>query len=184
MSDTDSSSTQQAPVEPPVSPGRWVLDPARSTVSIGTPTFWGLLNVKGVFSRVSGEGEVRADGSAHGTLTIDAASVDTKQGKRDTHLRSKDFFDVEKHPTLSFTASEVSAGADGTATVSGELTVRGTSKPYTFTARTSEVSADAVTLTAELVIARADFGITWNQAGMIKPDTAVAITARFTRVAD
>lgn len=183
MSDTDSS-TQRGPVEPPVSPGRWVLDPARSTVSIGTPTFWGLLKVKGVFSQVSGEGEVRADGSAHGTLTIDAASVNTKQAKRDTHLRSNDFFDVEKHPTLSFTASEVTAGADGTATVSGELTVRGTSKPYTFTARTSEVSADAVTLTAELVVARADFGMTWNQAGMIKPDTAVAITARFTRVAN
>ena len=184
MSESDSSSTQQGPVEPPVSPGRWVLDPARSTVSFQSRSIWGLVNVKGVFSRVSGEGEVRADGSAHGALTIDAASVDTKQGKRDTHLRSKDFFDVEKHPTLSFTASEVSAGADGTATVSGELTVRGTSKPYTFTARTPEVSADAVTLTAELVIARADFGITWNQAGMIKPNTAVAITARFTRVAD
>lgn len=180
MSDiTDGS--QRAVSLTDVTPGHWTLDPAQSTVNIENKSIWGLVNVKGVFTKVVGEGEVLPGGSAHGTLTIDVASLDTKHAKRDIHLRGTDFFDVDKHPSITFTATSVTANRNGTAEVTGELTVRGTTRPLALTAQASEVSADAVTLTASLSVERTNFGITWNQLGMLKPVTFVTITARFTR---
>ncbi|MFD5625914.1 MULTISPECIES: YceI family protein [unclassified Streptomyces] len=182
MSDTTSNSTSSVPLSD-VEPGRWVLDPARTTVRFENRTMWGLVNVKGVFTKVSGEGEVLAAGGAHGSVTIDAASLDTKNAKRDKHLRSADFFDVETHPTLVFTATGATPTAEGTAQVTGELTVRGVNRALSFVAAASEASADAVTLTAEIPVDRKDFGMTWNQANMLKPLTSVTIVARFTRQA-
>jgi polyisoprenoid-binding protein YceI len=124
---------------------------------------------------------VSPDGSAHGTLTIDTASVDTKQAKRDTHLRSADFFDVDNHPSIIFIASGATANSDGTVEVTGELTVRGHTRPLIFTTQASETSANAVTLTADLSINRTDFDMTWNQFRMMKPLTSVTVAARFTR---
>jgi polyisoprenoid-binding protein YceI len=164
-----------------VGAGRWTLDPAGTSVRVQHKTMWGLVNVKGVFAQVSGEGEVLAGGGAHGSVTIDAASLDTKNAKRDKHLRSADFFDADKHPSLVFTATDVTSVGNGTARITGDLTVIGVSRPLSFTAEASEVSADAVTLTAELPVDRKEFGMTWNQANMLKPLTFVTITARFTR---
>ncbi|ONI91710.1 hypothetical protein ALI22I_07510 [Saccharothrix sp. ALI-22-I] len=121
------------------------------------------------------------DGSANGVVTIDAASVDTKNAKRDIHLRSADFFDVDKHPSLTFTTTSATAGRDGTVKVKGELTVRDTTRPLSFTATADDVSPDAVTLNAELTVDRKDFGLTWNQLGMMKDITSLALTLRFTR---
>lgn len=164
-----------------VGPGRWTLDAAGSSVRIQNKTMWGLVNVKGVFTKVSGEGEVLAGGSAHGSITIDAASLDTKNKKRDVHLRSADFFDVDKHPSLIFTATGVTPVGGSTAQVTGELTVLGVSRELSFTAEASEISTDAVTLTAEITVDRKEFGMTWSQANMIKPLTFVTLTARFIR---
>ncbi|PBC60041.1 hypothetical protein BKI49_32095 [Streptomyces sp. Tue6028] len=169
---------------PDVSAGHWTLDPAGTTVGFQHRTFWGLLNVKGVFAEVGGDGEVLAGGGAHGSVTIGAASLDTRNAKRDEHLRSADFFDVETHPSLVFTATEVTPSGDATVHVTGDLTVLGVTRALSFTAKASEISADAVTLTAELPVERGDFGMSWNQAGMLKPLTRVTIAARFTRRAD
>lgn len=160
--------------------GRWTLDPARSTVVIKHKTIWGLSTVNGAFSQVSGEGEVLPDGSAHGTLKIDAASIDTKHGKRDAHLRSAEFFDIEKHPEITFTASGATPNADGTAHVIGDLTVRGVSRPLSFNAAVNP-DGEAVTLTAETAVDRAEFGLTWNQLGMIRGLATVAVSLVFTR---
>ncbi|MFI6488808.1 YceI family protein [Streptomyces sp. NPDC050564] len=180
MSNTTSNSPHPGPLAD-VAAGRWTLDPAGTTVRIQHKTFWGLVNVKGVFTKVSGDGEVLAGGGAHGSVTIDAASLDTKNAKRDTHLRSADFFDVDKHPSLVFTATDVTPAGNGAAQVTGDLTVIGVSRALSFTAQVSEVSADAVTVTAEIPVDRKEFGMTWNQANMLKPLTFVTITARFTR---
>ena len=64
-----------------VETGVWQLDQAASTVGISHKTMWGLVNVKGTFGTFNGQGEVRGDGSAVGTLTLDAASLDTKIGR-------------------------------------------------------------------------------------------------------
>nr|WP_241266674.1 YceI family protein [Streptomyces scabichelini] len=138
---------------------------------------------RGVFSTFSGLGQVLTEGSAHGTLTIDAASVDTRVAKRDEHLRGADFFHVADHPSIVFAATRVAPSGRATAQVTGELSVLGRTRPVSFTAHATEASADAVTLTAELGIARKDFGKTWNRLGIMKDITIVTITARFTRSA-
>jgi polyisoprenoid-binding protein YceI len=162
-------------------PGRWLLDPAASTVAFEHKSVWGLVNVKGQFTDVSGEGELSADGTGSGTVTIPSGSLDTKHAKRDKHLHSADFFHVEKYPTLTFAVRSATRGADGTVQVAGDLTVKDTTRPLTFTARATELSADAVTLTAELQVDRAWFGLNWNQMGMLRGLANLTLTTRFTR---
>jgi len=177
-SPTPSASTTTALSTLPT--GRYVLDRTRSEVRIQHKTMWGLATVKGSFSDFSGEGEIPADGSpAHGTLTVDAASLDTAHAKRDAHLRSGDFFDTDQHPTLAFTADRAAATSDGDVKVSGSLTVRGTTQPLEFTARPTAVGADSVSLTAELTVDRDAHGLGWNKLGMIKGLTGVTVNATF-----
>ncbi|MFF4833096.1 YceI family protein [Streptomyces sp. NPDC001315] len=164
-----------------VETGLWQLDPSASTVALGHRTMWGLVNVKGTFSGVSGRGEVAADGTATGTLTLDVASLDTKNAKRDTHLRSADLFDADNHPEITFVARRAEVRDGGTAQVSGQLTVRGVSRPLSFSARLTGADADALTLDAEFTVDREQFGMGWNQLGMIRGLTTVTTTLRFTR---
>jgi polyisoprenoid-binding protein YceI len=163
------------------STGHWVLDPAQSSVRISHKTFWGLATVRGSFSVVSGEGDVGADGSVTGKLVVGAASVDTKNGKRDTHLRSAEFFKADEHPEIVFTASGAKPGSPAGLAVSGELEAAGTSRPLSFTALLTENTPDAATLTAEAEVDRAGYGMTWNQLGMLVGPTKVSVVARFTR---
>ena len=73
--------------------GEWALDPRTSSVRLKSRAMWGLVPVNGVFREVSGNGTVSPDGRVSGTVTVAAASIDTKNTRRDTHLRSADFFD-------------------------------------------------------------------------------------------
>ncbi|NGO48556.1 YceI family protein [Streptomyces ureilyticus] len=164
-----------------VETGLWQLDPARSTVAVRQKTMWGMVTVNGTFAGVTGDGEVRPDGSASGTVTLDAASLDTKHEKRDKHLRSADFFDVDRHPAITFAVRSCVPRTDDTVEVSGQLTVRGISRPQSFTARVTDSTADAVTLAAELTVDRAEFGMTWNQLGMMRGLTTITTTLRFAR---
>jgi polyisoprenoid-binding protein YceI len=160
-------------------PGLWKLDDAHSSVTFKHKTIWGLVTVKGRFTSVSGEGEVLPDGAARGTLTIDAASLDTKHAKRDAHLRSGDFFDIERHPSIVFAARSITPGTDGAVRVEGTLTVRDTTRPLTFAARATKAGPDAVSLSAELPVDRADFGLNWNQLGMLRGLATVSVDLRF-----
>ncbi|NUQ99270.1 MAG: YceI family protein [Streptomyces sp.] len=166
-----------------VETGVWQLDAAASTVALRHKTMWGLVTVKGTFGAVGGQGEVQPDGSATGTLTLGAASLDTKNKKRDEHLRSADFFDTANHPEITFAVRSAKAGAGDTVEVSGQLTVRGISRPQTLTARLSGADAEALTLDTEFTVDRGEFGLGWNQLGMIRGLTTVAATLRFVRTA-
>ncbi|MCX5001054.1 YceI family protein [Streptomyces sp. NBC_00638] len=161
--------------------GLWQLDPARSTVAIAHRTMWGLVTVKGTFGGVTAEGEIQPDGSAHGVVTLDATSLDTKNAKRDEHLRGSDFFDAENHPTLAFAVHDAVVRQDDSVEVTGQLTVRGESRPQAFTAHVTESSTDAVSLTTEFTVDREQFGMGWNQLGMIRGRTTVTATLAFTR---
>ncbi|OAH14562.1 YceI family protein [Streptomyces jeddahensis] len=161
--------------------GTWQLDPARSTVGVRHKTMWGLVTVKGTFTGLSGGGEVGSDGSASGSITLAAASLDTKNAKRDTHLRSADFFDADRHPEITFVVRSATAGGDKTVPVAGQVTVRGISRPLSFTAQLTEASADAVTLTTEFTVEREQFGMDWNQLGMMRGRTTVTASLRFAR---
>ncbi|MBQ0849487.1 YceI family protein [Streptomyces sp. BH-SS-21] len=164
-----------------VETGLWQLDAVRSAVAIKHKTMWGLVTVKGAFGGVSGEGEVEAGGSAHGAITVEAGSLDTKNAKRDAHLRGADFFDAERHPTLVFAVRDAVVRPDDSVGIEGELTVRGVSRPQSVTATVTESSGDVVTLAAEFTVDREQFNLGWNQMGMIRGLTTVTATLRFTR---
>ncbi|MER6180502.1 YceI family protein [Streptomyces sp. NPDC001652] len=166
-----------------VETGLWQLDTAASTVAIKHKSIWGLVTVKGAFTAVTGQGEVRPDGSAVGTLTLTVASLDTKNPKRDTHLKGPDFFDADNHPELTFAVRSAELRDGDQVHVVGQLTARGVSRPQTFTARLTGADADALTLDAEFSVDRNQFGMGWNQLGMIARLTTVTATLRFTRTA-
>jgi polyisoprenoid-binding protein YceI len=166
-----------------VADGAWRIDPGASSAGFQHKTIWGLLTVRGTFPVVAGDGLVAEDGTAEGRVVFDAAALDTGHRKRDRHLRSADFFDVERHPTIEFAADDVRPlGATG-AEVRGWLTARGVTRPVTFTAEATPIGDHGLTLAATVVFDRADFGMTWNQLGMIVGRAEVAVSLRLTRAA-
>jgi polyisoprenoid-binding protein YceI len=102
--------------------------------------------------------------------TIQVASINTREPQRDAHLKSADFFDAEKFPTLSFTSTRIARGGDGELEVTGDLTIRGVSRTVVFhveglTAPTKDPWGNTrVGLSATTKINRRDFGLNWNAA--------------------
>jgi polyisoprenoid-binding protein YceI len=166
-----------------VETGTWQLDRTASTVALRHKTMWGLVTVKGAFAAVDGQGEVRPDGSAVGAITLDAASLDTRNAKRDEHLRSADFFDAGNHPEITFSVRSAELRGTDDVHVVGQLTVRGISRPQSVKARLVGADDRSLTLDAEFTVDREQFGMGWNQLGMMRGHTTVAATLRFTRTA-
>jgi polyisoprenoid-binding protein YceI len=160
--------------------GEWVLDPRTSSIRLKSRSMGGLIRVNGVFRDVSGNGTVFPDGEFSGTLTVAAASIDTKSVRRDTHLRSADFFDSGNYPDITFTAEAIQPSGQGVA-VTGALTVRGHTRPLSFDAAASVRGDGEVWLDAEVIINRADFGLTWNQLGLAPMSNTLTIHAIFIR---
>jgi polyisoprenoid-binding protein YceI len=161
-------------------PSTWSLDAPHSSVALRHKTIWGLVTVRGTFSDLTGSAEILPDGSARGRLDIGAASLNTKNAKRDKHLQSADFFNAQAHPRIVVDVRRATR-AGGTVTVSGELTVAGITRPLDFTATVVEASADAVTLRAEVEVDRASFGMTWNMMGSLRGLATLSVVTRFTR---
>ncbi|GHI02254.1 hypothetical protein AQI88_26865 [Streptomyces cellostaticus] len=166
-----------------VETGTWQLDPAATTVGLRHKTFWGLVTVKGTFTAVTGQGEVHADGSATGTVTLEVASLDTRNAKRDTHLRSADLLDAGNHPEITFAVRGADRVDGDGVRVTGQLTVRGISRPLDLTARLTSATAEVLALEAEFTVDRDQFGVTWNQLGMMRGLTTVTAALKFTRAA-
>jgi polyisoprenoid-binding protein YceI len=163
-----------------VAVGTWTLDPARATVRITHKTLWGLMTVKGTFSDVHGGGEIAPDRSVTGTITVGAASVDTKNTKRDTHLRSAEFFDVDAHPSFVVTVHSVSAAGEHLQ-LAGELVVKDIREPITLTAEITDLGSDTIAVHVTGAVDRQRYGLSFNQLGMIKGLTGLDIDAVFTR---
>jgi polyisoprenoid-binding protein YceI len=159
--------------------GSWTLDPARSEVTLTTRHTFGLLPLHGVFRQATGSGTVTEAGDVSGTFTVAAASIDTRNPRRDKHLRSADFFDVGNTPDIIFAADGVTP-ADGGVRVTGRLTVRGRTLPASFDANVS-IAGDAVRLDGQLRVNRADFGLTWNMMGIASMHSTIHVHAVFTR---
>ena len=159
--------------------GEWVLDPRESSIRLRSRSM-GLIPVNGVFRDVSGNGTISPDGEVSGTVTVVAASIDTKNAKRDTHLRSADFFDSGNNPDITFTADGIQASGLGVA-VTGMLTVRGRTRPLSFDAAASVQADGGIRLDAEVHVNRADFGLTWNRMGLVSMNNTLTIHAVFTR---
>jgi polyisoprenoid-binding protein YceI len=160
--------------------GSWVLDGTRSSVRLSSKSMWNMVKVKGVFGQVTGAGTVSAAGEAAGTITVAAASIDTKIKKRDAHLRSADFFDAGKYPEISFSATSVTLSGE-TAAVSGTLTVRDQVRPVTISGTVTAQGTDEISLDAELPVNRGDYGMSFNQMNMMSLDSIITIHAVFTK---
>lgn len=161
--------------------GRWVLDPAGSRVEFHVKHFWGAVTVHGSFARITGEGSVGADGSVTGLVSIEAASLSTKNKKRDEHLRSADFFDAEHHPHVVVTVTEAKPAGPATLSCQGSLEAAGHVKPIEFAAHVQDASTQAVVLQAELVVDRTAFAMTWSPLGMASATARATVVARFVR---
>ena len=150
--------------------GEWSIDAGHTNV-VFTARYMMLTKVRGRFS--SFEGTIHVGDEAEGSWaegTIQAASIDTNNPKRDDHLRSPDFLDVERFPTLSFRSTKVERAGDTSLRVTGDLTIKDVTRPVVldveyegYTPR-DLMSKARVAFTARTEIDREDFGITWNQA--------------------
>ena len=132
--------------------GNWHLDPAGSTVTFHVKHFWGAITVNGRFETVDGEGTIEPDGTVSGQLTIDAKSLTTKNRKRDEHLRSADFFDVEHYPTVTITLQRLAP--DGGHAFSAHIAVEAAGRQIDLGPTVEVVNAtdDAVTLHASVAL--------------------------------
>jgi polyisoprenoid-binding protein YceI len=148
-------------------PGRWDIDPAHTTIG-----FWarhlGVAKVRGTFRSFAGTVHIAEDPAlASVSVTIDAASIDTRERPRDEHLRSPDFLDVANYPALTFVSTSVE-GSGTRWTIRGDLTIRDVTRPVTLDVEFDGVQPDDDVLraffTASTVFDRTDFGLTWNQA--------------------
>jgi polyisoprenoid-binding protein YceI len=175
-----------AVLAPETSTSTWNVDPAHSVAEFKVKHMM-ISNVKGQFSGITGvlsldETDVT---SSRAEATIEAASINTRDAQRDAHLRSADFFDVEKFPTLSFKSTRVTRAGDGELAVEGGLTIHGITRKVVFavegpTAPVKDPWGNTrVGLSAATKINRKDFGLTWNAAletGGILVGNEVAIT--------
>lgn len=160
--------------------GNWTLDPARTTVEFNTKAMWGLAKVKGTMTALEGSGTVGEDGSVTGTFVVDTASIATKNKKRDEHLRSADFFEVVKYPTLTYSVTGVTPTDDGKLKVSGSLAVHGRTRPVESVATVVKGDPGRVTLSVEAAVDRSEWGMTWAKMGA-KVDNTVVVKADFVR---
>jgi polyisoprenoid-binding protein YceI len=164
----------------------WEIDPAHSAAQFSV-THLMISTVRGEFGKMSGT--IEYDGkdvaSIKADATIDATTINTHAEKRDGHLKSPDFFDVAKYPTLTFKSKKVVPGNGGAFQLVGDLTIHGVTKEVTLdvTGPSKVIKAQRgesrVAASATTKINRQDFGVKWNASldggGVVVSDT-VAIT--------
>lgn len=165
---------------------QWVVDGSHSSAGFSVKHLM-ITNVRGEFQKVEGKVTYDAAKPEATTIeaTIDVASINTRDEKRDGHLKSPDFFDVEKFPTLSFKSKSVKVKAKDELSVTGDLTIHGVTKEVLLevegpSAPTSDPWGNVrIGATASAKIKREDFGLTWNaalEAGGVLVGSDVKIT--------
>jgi polyisoprenoid-binding protein YceI len=123
-----------------------------------------LISAHGSFDKWDGDFQLDRENLENSTikLTIDASSINTRVEGRDKHLRSADFFDVEKHPQITFNSTKVSKVDDSNYKVNGDLTLRGVTKSVELPVRIAFLRETSGRFRGELQLNRKDFGITYN----------------------
>jgi polyisoprenoid-binding protein YceI len=149
----------------------WNIDPAHSVAEFKVKHMM-ISNVKGRFTKLSGAlvHDESNLGNSRIDVAIEAASIHTSDDQRDAHLKSADFFDVEKFPALSFKSNGVRIVRDGELSVEGDLTIHGVTHKVSFAVEgPTPPSKDPwgntrIAVSATTKINRKDFGLTWNAA--------------------
>lgn len=153
---------------PTLTAGTWAVDPSHSSVSFSVRHLM-VSKVRGRFGAFTGTivvGDDQLASSLH--ASVEMTSVNTDDEGRDAHLRGADFFDVERFPTMSFVSNALTAKGDSY-DLSGDLTIKGVSRPVTFALEFEGVSTDPwgntkAGFSAETEINRKDWGLEWNVA--------------------
>ena len=160
---------------------RWEIDPAHTLVEFSAKHMM-VTTVRGRFSGVKGSIELNDVDPTKSSVTaeIDAGSLDTRTEQRDNHLRSADFLHVEQHPTITFRSTKVEHARSDHYKVTGDLTIRGTTRPVTLDTTLNgkgktPYGTEVVGFSAETSINRKDWGLNWNVAleagGLLVGDT-------------
>jgi polyisoprenoid-binding protein YceI len=156
---------------PQTSTSTWNIDPVHSVAEFKVKHMM-ISNVKGQFPKVTGTLTLDESdlANSHVEASIEASSIETRDPQRNAHLKSADFFDVEKFPTLSFQSTGISLIREGELAVEGDLTIHGTTRKVRFavegpTPPTKDPWGNTrIGVSATTKINRKDFGLTWNAA--------------------
>jgi polyisoprenoid-binding protein YceI len=149
--------------------GTWTLNPSMTSIGFVARKIL-VSKVRGTFEKFSAEVVVGDDpGKISVVATIDAASLNTNEEKRDGHLRSPDFFDVEKYPNITFKTTKIDIGDGTNWTVTGDLTIKDVTKPITLDVEYAGIHPtpwgfEQAIFSATSEIDREALGLTWNQA--------------------
>ena len=156
---------------PQTAPSTWNIDAVHSAAEFKVKHMM-ISHVKGHFTGITGvlTRDEADETRSRVEVSIDAASIDTREAQRDAHLKSPDFFDVEKFPKLTFQSTSITRTGDGELAVAGDLTIHGVTRPVTFAVEgptppgkdpwgNTRIGASATTK-----ISRKDYGLTWNAA--------------------
>ncbi|HXB65021.1 MAG TPA: YceI family protein [Solirubrobacteraceae bacterium] len=148
--------------------GTWKVDPVHSSVEFQVKHL-GIATVKGQFKEFEGTVEVGPDGAvAYGT--VKTASVDTREPQRDNHLRSADFFEVDKYPEIAFRSTSVTPTGEDEFEIAGDLSMHGITRPITLEATLEGYEPEdhqghtRVGLSATAQINRSDWEMRFNAA--------------------
>lgn len=148
----------------------WVIDASHSQITFSVRHMM-ISNARGRFESFSGAVDFNEQDPAKSTVNvqIDAASVNTKDEKRDGHLKSADFFDVEKYPHLTFVSKQAQKTSDTTGRILGDLTLHGVTKEVALEVEYNGQSKSpwgtiSAGFTATAKVNRKDFGLNWNVA--------------------
>ncbi|HUY98077.1 MAG TPA: YceI family protein [Verrucomicrobiae bacterium] len=173
----------------------WQIDKAHTDVSFSVRHMM-VSTVRGHFTEVDGSLEFDPDNvtAAKLQVTIPVASLDTREERRDGHLRSADFFDVEHYPTLTYTSRSVQSQGGDRYRVEGDLTIRDQTRPVTLEVTLNGVQkspmggARSAGFEAKGSLSRRDFGLNWNVAlesggVLVSDEVKITIDAEVTEVA-
>jgi polyisoprenoid-binding protein YceI len=158
----------QMPVAPAPAADTFVVDKNHSTATFKVRHM--VSNVVGQFRDFSADVNVDRENPAKSSVefTIQAASIDTGNANRDTHLKSPDFFDVEKFPTITFKSTAIAAKSKTEFDVTGDLTMHGVTKrvtlPVTFGGFGRTARGEKAGFAVETTLNRKDYGVLWNKS--------------------
>lgn len=149
--------------------GAYTIDPTHTSVEfVGRHLM--ITKVRGRFPNVLGTITIDDDPTkSHAEIEIEVATLDTGNTDRDNHLRSPDFFDAETYPLITFRSTKLEKGRSDTWNLTGDLTVRGVTRPVTLEvdfdgAGLSPAGDERVSFSAATEVDREDWGLTWNMA--------------------
>lgn len=173
--------TLESLLKDPELTGVWTLVPDRTAITFAIRNMWGLMRVKGRFTEFSGDGQLTNAGAVFGRVDIRAASLDTGIGRRDEHLRSADFFDVERYGEITVVVTAVHPTAGKAADLQANFTIKGNTASLPVPVTISELDDGAIRVAGETKLDRAQFGLGWNRLRMMAPTATVAADAIFVR---